>query len=144
MPFKLSFIMEAGPAGWSEQWYTPISGRPDTVIDQIVTTQFIAAFLQLRANGVYLMGVRANDTENPRSAFLKIFEINAGNFNKLGGAQGDEPATCVLGYCRTVGGRHRPVMVRGMRDDLMVRDDSDNPLLDGQISLYLKGYTSAI
>jgi hypothetical protein len=144
MPYRCSFIFEAGDVGWSEQWYSNLTGPPASIPDLILAPPFLQGFLGLRARGVYLVGLRVNDVNQKRLSFLRVLEINSGDYNSAPDPSGEEPAVAALGYCVTQGSFHRPVMVRGLTDAFVNRDLADFALLGGMLGKMLDLYKQAI
>jgi len=142
--YRLSFIFEAGQAGWSEQWYLSASGDPSSIPERVLTPQFLGGFLGPRAAGVYFMAMRVNDADVPRRSFLAIKNINCKNYSLSVDPLGEEPPVAALGYVLTAGSRKRSVMVRGLVDASIARDVSDMLAPTGEIVKQLAAYAQAI
>jgi hypothetical protein len=144
MAYRISFVFQAGDSGWSEQWYTAASVPPQEVVKPFMNVAFLKPFLALRAAGVWLVGIRANDVDVPRKSFLQIMEVNSKDYNSQSDPTGEEPAVAALGYVLTQTGKHRPVMVRGLTDSMVSRDITDSSGFSGALQNALSNYAGAI
>jgi hypothetical protein len=118
---------------------------PKDVPSYILTPAFLQGFLGIRANGVVLNALRVNDMDTPRRSFLQVVQRDAKEFN--GGTltqEGEEPPVSILFYVTTGGGNRRSLMLRGLIDAYIERDDNDLPIWSGAMMRRIDAYGAAL
>ena len=139
MNIRLSFIFQYWTGGWSEQWYC--QGTDTTAAATQFNNTFYGKFMGLRADGVLLRAIRANNVDNPRESFLNIVNIDNQVLGVTAGNTGEPGQVALLGYVTAEANRRRPLLLRGLGDQYVARDGDGKPIFSG---LFLQGFAKYI
>lgn len=130
MKFKVSFIMQYGSAGWTENWYRDANTPEDAAT---VTDPMWARYIFPRAEGCVFRGIRASKVGDPRVSFLKIYNRIAGDPNDADDPGGEPPGVAMMCQVRAADFRSRIAMFRGINDVDVGRDFQGNPVINANV-----------
>lgn len=144
--YRVTFIHEVGKTGFSEVWYTTSNSGPQLLSEQIAANS--TGIMALRGNAFLCRGIRVNDIDVPRRSFMKILNMAFSNqgMRSMTVGENDTPQTALLGYCTTTGGKRRPLLLRGLDDELVSHDSNGlavfNAAFRNRFALYLAALKS--
>lgn len=139
--FRLSFFFEYGKAGWTEQWYRSEDTLPQAAAIQAPT---LNNYMQLRADGVTLRAIRVNSVLTPRLSQLRIINLQKNTAAPGDWGQGEPAQVAMLGYVLGANFSRRPLLLKGLDDDLVGMNSNGTPSFTGAFRTKLQAFISAL
>lgn len=136
MNLRYTFVYQFANNGWTEEFYSQEPGFPQNIL--WFGTLFRNRCLAFRATGTIIQGVRVINVDAVRQG--QLFALATVNSAPASGATPDVTQVCALSRCNSLAGQGRPLFVRGLRDDITVRNADGSTQTTGPLGNLLASY----
>jgi hypothetical protein len=144
MPFKVTYLFQYGIQGYSESWYTSLSGSAPLIAAEYALPSVIGPYTIMKGGNTIVQAVRVSDLSTPRNAFLQqmggsVVSYQSRSLNS-GGIAGDSLLTDLFGSSN---GR-RSFLYRGLGENLSDFDNDGNALFSATFQFFFTQWLTFI